>query len=130
VSKFKFGIGVAGSTLSAATGDWDGDGTVTPGYFNPADERWYQINDNAFGAAVSKFKFGIGVTPSNLVAVSGDWDADGETTTGYFDTTDDRWYQINENAFGAAVSKFKFGIGVSSAALTAVSGDWDGTTAP
>jgi uncharacterized protein YbaR (Trm112 family) len=120
VSFFRWSIGIPG--VIPLVGDWDGDGEDTPGFYNPADSRWYQINENSFGAPVSFFRWSIGIP--GVIPLVGDWDGDGDDTPGFFNPADNRWYQINENAFGAPVSFFRWSIGIPGA--VPVVGDWDG----
>ncbi len=57
-------------------GDWDGDGTPTPGLYRPSDGKVYLRNSNTPGVADVEFFFG---DPGDVPLV-GDWDGDGDDT--------------------------------------------------
>lgn len=61
-------------------GDWDGDGTATPGMYRPADGFVYLRNSNDVGFADEEFFFGI----AGDVPIVGDWDKDGDDTLGIY----------------------------------------------
>ena len=61
-------------------GDWDGDGTATPGMYRPSNGFVYLRNSNDFGGADMSFFFGI---PGDIPIV-GDWDQDGDDTLGIY----------------------------------------------
>jgi len=104
-------------------GDWDGDGTATPGVFR--DGVWYLRNSLSSGVADIEFRFG---NPGDAPVV-GDWDGDGVATIGVFDPSGQfgqkpaTWYLRNRNSPGApSYAPFAYG----TAAFQPVVGDWDG----
>ena len=105
------------------TGDWDGNGTVTPGSFDPVTGMWKLRNSNTTGTADVTFQYGGGIwsTP-----ISGDWDGNGTTTIGVYDPSSGVWHLRNTNGSGNADLDFQYG----GSQFTTVTGDWngDGTT--
>jgi peptidoglycan/xylan/chitin deacetylase (PgdA/CDA1 family) len=95
-------------------GDWDGDGTVTPGVVR--GNMWYLRNSNTPGPPDIVFGYGA---PSDRV-VTGDWDGNGTWTPGV--VRGNHWYLRDENSTG--VGEYAFGYaGPTDRILT---GDWDG----
>jgi uncharacterized delta-60 repeat protein len=104
-------------------GDWDGDGTATPGLFRTSDAFAYLRNSNTQGIADVRFFFG---NPSDI-PLSGDWDGDGKDTLSIYRPSEQRFYIINklgenEGGLGAADYSFLFG----NPGDKPVVGDWDG----
>jgi hypothetical protein len=105
-----FHYGLAGD--DPVMGDWNGDGTSTPGVYR--DGTWYQRDANSGGPSRS-FHFGLaGDRP-----VAGDWNGDGKDTVGVF--RNGTWYLRDANASGPSRS-FRFGL----ASDQPVVGDWNG----
>lgn len=96
------------------TGDWDGDGTKTPGSFSGGEFRL--SNSNAAGAHDIVFTFG----DRRGFPVAGDFDGDGRDDVAVF--RNGTW-QVRTAA--GAVTTFSFGSG-SWPATIPVAGDWDG----
>jgi peptidoglycan/xylan/chitin deacetylase (PgdA/CDA1 family) len=96
------------------TGDWDGNGTVTPGVVR--GDIWYLRNSNSTGPADVVFRFGL---PTDR-PITGDWDGNGTTTVGV--VRGNTWYLRNANRGGAA--DISFALGRSSDCP--ITGDWDG----
>jgi len=96
------------------SGDWDGNGTVTPGVVR--GNMWYLRNSNTPGPPDIVFGYGA---PSDRV-VTGDWDGNGTTTPGV--VRGNRWYLRNSNSAGPGTVAFSYG-GSSDRVVT---GDWDG----
>jgi hypothetical protein len=95
----------SGSTIPAQatsiSGDWDGDGVDSPGWFY--DGKWYLTNSNATGASFAIFHFGrAGDRP-----VVGDWNGNGIDTVGLKRGT--TWLLRNSNTGGSANHTFTFG---------------------
>ncbi len=94
------------------TGDWNGDGTDTPGAVR--GNKWY-LHDDTDGEADHVFAFGL---PTDRPIV-GDWDGDGVSTPGVI--RGNQWFLSNDfdgdaeiaTAYGSATDAF-------------VAGDWDG----
>ena len=94
------------------TGDWNGDGTSTPGWF--VDGRWSLVLDLATGQVVSFFYGRASDTP-----VVGDWNNSGTDTIGV--RRDNQWFLRNSNTGGNANLAFFYG----RASDTPVVGDWN-----
>ena len=107
-----FGYGTA--TDKAVSGDWDGNGSSTPGVFR--NGTWYLRNSNSSGAASAVFSFGrAGDTP-----IVGDWNGDGRDTVGIWRQGD--VHLRNANSAGAAHVAFGYG----QLGDVPLAGDWDG----
>lgn len=106
------------------TGDWNGDGTDTPGTFDPATRTWRLRNSNTSGAPDLSFTFG----GAGELPVTGDWNGDGTETVGTFDPSTGIWALRNANSAGNPDLAFVFKPGFQGA-LTPLAGDWnnDGT---
>jgi hypothetical protein len=102
------------------TGDWDGNGTKTPGVFRYG--TWYLRNSNTTGVADIVVHFG---NPDD-VPVVGDWNHDGTDTPGVFRRG--TWYLTNVFDRGVAEVVVPFG----NPDDVPVVGDWnhDGTDTP
>ena len=107
-----FTFGAPGDTPVA--GDWDGNGSDTPGVVRGA--TWLLRNSNSGGAADVTFTFGR----STDVPVVGDWDGNGTYTPGI--VRGSTWFLRNSNSGGAADASFGFG----RQGDVFVAGDWDG----
>jgi peptidoglycan/xylan/chitin deacetylase (PgdA/CDA1 family) len=113
-----FGYGIPGDFPVA--GDWDGNGTNTPGIVR--EQVWHLRNSNSAGPADISFGYGV---PGDAPVV-GDWDGNGTYTPGV--VRGRVWHLRNSNNGGAA--NVSFGYGVASDIV--IAGDWDGngTTTP
>lgn len=114
-------------------GDWDGDGTATPGILRGGD-TWLLRNSNSSGTADITFTFR---DPGGQIPVVGDWDGDGVDTPGWVSTVyhcgasddaqsscrpaDSHWALRNSNTSGDAELEFNFDV-----VGKPVVGDWDG----
>ena len=95
-------------------GDWNGDGTKTPGLYR--NGTFYLKNANKGGKADRVFSYGRrGDRP-----VVGDWNGDGRDTVGI--RRGDQWMLRNANSGGKANLKFNYG----KASDRPVVGDWNG----
>jgi hypothetical protein len=107
-------------------GDWNGDGTKTPGVHR--SNLFLLRNSNSGGSAQISFGYGS----PNDIAVAGDWDGDGTETVGVIRGRSDgrfQWLLRNSNTSGAADISFTYGL---SGPDFPVVGDWngDGTDTP
>jgi len=94
-------------------GDWNGDGTATPGWFDGG--RWHLLLDDATGE-VLRFSYGRATdTP-----VVGDWNGNGTQTVGI--VRGNHWHLRTTNTGGPATLDFRYG----RATDTPVVGDWNG----
>jgi hypothetical protein len=101
-------------TAVPLTGDWNGDGRVTPGWFK--DGLVLLRNENSSGASDVVFRYGR----AGDVPVVGDWDGNGTDTIGV--RRGATWYLRNRNSGGAADLAFAYGTTTD----RPVTGDWDG----
>ncbi len=104
-------------------GDWDCDGTETPGLYRQSDGFAYLRNSNTQGIADVRFFFG---NPGD-VPLAGDFNNDGCDTLSIYSPSQARFYIINElgsdgAGLGAAEYSFLFG----NPGDKPVVGDWDG----
>jgi hypothetical protein len=104
-------------------GDWDCDGTDTPGLYRRSDGYVYLRNSNTQGVADIGFFFG---NPGDLPLV-GDFNGDGCDTVSLYRPSEGRFYVIDHLGFGDA------GLGVAEHSYyfgdpgdTPFMGDWDG----
>ena len=113
-----FNFGASGDM--PVSGDWDGDGTNTPGVVR--GRTWYLRNSDTTGGADITFTYG---RPGD-VPVVGDWDGNGTFTPGV--VRGRTWYLRNSNSSGVAHVSFTYG----RVGDRPVTGDWDGnrTTTP
>ncbi len=112
-----FWFGLPGQTT--VVGDWDGNGTETPGAYDPATGVWKLRNSNSTGSANITFQFG----GSQFKPITGDWDGNGTTTIGLYEPTAGTWIlrNANDGNNGKDIS-FQFG----GAQFKPLTGDWDG----
>lgn len=97
-------------------GDWNGDGSRTPGVFR--DGAWLLRNSMSTGPADVVAAFGrAGDRP-----VVGDWNGDGRTGIGV--VRGGTWHLRGTASTGAAEATFAFG----RAGDTPIAGDWDGAS--
>ena len=106
------------------TGDWNGDGTVTPGVVRNSrfgrykdGVMWWRLRNNA-GSGEPDYVFSYG-KPGDIPIV-GDWNGNGIQTPGVI--RGNTWYLRNANSTGAADITFQFG----EVGDTFVVGDWNG----
>ncbi len=102
------------------SGDWDGNGTDTPGLYNPANGTFFLRNSNTNGPANVVFSFG---SPLIYRPIAGDWNGDGVDSIGIFNPTTGLYFLKNVNGPGPAEHGFTFGVG---GGTFPVAGDWDG----
>ena len=104
-------------------GDWDCNGTATPGLYRQSDGFAYLRNSNSQGNADVRFFFG---NPGDI-PLAGDFNNDGCDTLSIYRPAQARFYIINElgsndGGLGAADYSFLFG----NPGDKPVVGDWDG----
>jgi hypothetical protein len=106
-----------GGSWTPVTGDWNGDGRRTPGWYR--DGAWRLWGVGSSGEASVSFNYGR----SGDVPVVGDWNGNGRESVGI--VRDDRWHLSDQLAGGSANHTFSYG------RLTrgdvAVTGDWNGS---
>lgn len=97
-------------------GDWDCDGTATPGMFRPSNGFAYLRNSNTTGVADVEFFYGI----AGDIPIVGDWDNDGCDTLGIY-----RNGQVFiKNTLGTGFADFDYWYGVPGD--RPFTGDFDG----
>ncbi len=99
-------------------GDWNGDGTKTPGVF--AGGTFYLRNSNTPGPPDITFSFG----DARGFPVAGDWNGDGIDTVGVY--RNGTFTVTNVNAAGPPAATIAFGPGGSWPMTVPVAGDWNG----
>ncbi len=87
-------------------GDWDGDGTDTPGLYRPSDGFAYVIDRRETGLATSSWFMGI---PGDIPIV-GDWDGDGTDTFSVYRPSEGKVYVNNLNETEVAQDEYFFGV--------------------
>jgi hypothetical protein len=102
------------------SGDWDGNGTSTPGVYNATTGVWKLRNFNTNGPPFVTFQYGGGVWKTPVV---GDWNGDGKDTIGVYDPVAGNWNLRDSNSEGATTYSFQYGGGVWTKPVV---GDWDG----
>ena len=100
-------------------GDWDGNGTVTIGLYDPNTARFYLRNSNTSGDSDYSAVFGNG---GNWMPIVGDWDGNGTTTIGVYDPSTARFYLSNSNTSPETNYTSVFG----NANWVPLAGNWDG----
>jgi hypothetical protein len=108
-------------------GDWDGNGSFTPGIVmrDGAVLRWSLRNSNTSGAGEITFAYG----DAGMIPIVGDWDGNGTSTPGAVSTTAPlRWFLRNSNTSGVGDIELAYG----DADRIPIVGDWDanGTSTP
>ncbi len=111
-------IAFAYGHLPAFTGDWNGDGIDTPGWYHPQTNTWYLRNSLSSGLPDIQFTYGS----QGDIPVVGDWDGDGRDSIGVFRPSTSSWLLRNSLSSGAADISFAFG----NADDVPVVGDWNG----
>lgn len=99
------------------SGDWNGDGIETGGWYNPNTATWSLSNSHEVGVADLVFRYGA---PGDKPVV-GDWDGDGTTTIGIVRGRN-QWYLTDSIGAGPADYDFTYG----RPGDFPVIGDWDG----
>jgi len=116
-----------GSILVARlSGDWDGNGTSTPGlvYIQNNALVWYLRNSNTTGVADITFSYG---NPGDI-PIAGNWDGVGGDTPGVVRSSGMGngsglgWYLRNYNSTGVANIAFSYG----NEPMAPITGNWDG----
>ncbi|MGI9610940.1 MAG: hypothetical protein ACR2NL_11675, partial [Acidimicrobiia bacterium] len=99
-------------------GDWDCNGTRTPGMFRPSSGFVYLRNSATTGFADVDFYLGI---PGDF-PLAGDWDGDGCDTVGVFRPLEAKVYLRNSLSTGYADTEYHLGMSSDQP----VAGDFDG----
>ncbi len=116
VADVSFNYGAAGHM--PLVGDWNGDGTVTMGVYEPSTRRFFLRNSLSGGGNDYTITWGN----SGWLPVVGDWDGNGSTTVGLFDPVAGKFYLSNSNTAVSADIVFSYG----GSGHVPIAGDWDG----
>jgi hypothetical protein len=103
-------------------GDWDGDGEVSIGFYNPTNSSFELRNTNEAGA--TDIFFGYGVANAGWLPIAGDWNGDGIDTVGLYNPKTMRFYLRNTNSGGYADVTFTYG--PINMGWQPLAGDWNG----
>ncbi len=116
-SHYAFDLSGKQSTDIPVSGDWNGDGYDTTGYYRPSTATWYLRNSNFSGSVNIVAQFG---EPKDR-PVTGDWNEDGIDTIGVYRPSNGVFYLRNFNSTGGSQYAFAYG---NSEDLP-VAGDWN-----
>lgn len=101
-----FNYGTPNNGLIPITGDFDGDGIVTIGLYDPATSIFYLKNSNSSGPADLVFLYG---GPNRgFLPIVGDFNGDGIDTVGLYEVPTSIFYLRNSNTEGFADLTFRF----------------------
>jgi|GEM_PF-863021 len=123
---FAYGTALPGDVL--VVGDWDGNGTMTPGIIRTnsvGQWTWNLRNSNAGGGADIVYTYGR--ADGGGIPIVGDWDGNGTFTPGIVSTNTSSqwtWNLRNSNNGGGADIVYTYGGYVSGD--IPITGDWDG----
>lgn len=117
-----FGYGAPSLGWIPLMGDWNGDGVITAGLFDPVNSIFYLRNSNDTGYA--DITFGYGAPNAGWTPLVGDWNGDGRDTVGFYDPATSLFYLRNTNDTGMA--DYAFGFGAAGAHWEPLAGDWNG----
>ena len=106
-TNYNFTYGLIGDT--PVVGDWDGNGTFTPGVVKAGSNVWLLRNENSTGTNDVPL-FGYGGGPPDNVPIVGDWDGNGTWTCGVIHGGNE-WELRNSNNDGGADIVFGYGGG-------------------
>jgi hypothetical protein len=104
------------------SGDWDGNGTSTPGLYRQSDGFFYARNSNTQGIADAECFAG---DPAD-VPVVGDWDGDGDDNLGLYRPSEQRFYLFTTSCTGSPMGAAQIVLGFGNPGDKPVAGDWDG----
>jgi hypothetical protein len=103
-------------------GDWDGDGTATPGLYRQSDGFFYSRNSNTTGIADAECFAG---DPSD-VPIAGDWDGDGDDNLGIYRPSEQKFYLYTTTCTGSPMGAAQIAFLFGNPGDNPVAGDWDG----
>ncbi|MGB0871961.1 MAG: S1 family peptidase [Solirubrobacterales bacterium] len=104
-------------------GDWDGNGSSTPGYFRPRTAQWFLSNSLTNPPSNMVTNGTVWGTPT-MRPVVGNWDGIGGDGVGLFDTVTAKWYLSNSasSPTADALNGTVWGTG----SMQPLAGNWDG----
>ena len=106
------------SQIQEITGDWDGNGTSTPGSYQ--GNTFYLRNSNSAGSPDVTFSYGT----AGWIPIAGDWTGSGRTSVGLYDPSTGTFHLRADTSPGTPGSLATFQYG--SPGWVPVTGDWDG----
>jgi hypothetical protein len=106
----------SGTKTTPIVGDWDGNGSDTPGWY--IDGTFYLSNNHDGSGTLTRFDLGA----AGDLPHPGDWNGDGRDTVGV--VTNREWQIINHLRGGAPGAKFVYGR-IAEGDIP-MSGDWNG----
>ncbi|MBN2474395.1 MAG: tandem-95 repeat protein [Pirellulales bacterium] len=109
-------------TWVALVGDWNGDGTETPGLYDPVHSCFHLRNSHSEGWA--DYTFAFGPPSGGWQPIVGDWDGDGTDTIGLYNPANSVFFLRNANNAGWANQAFTFG--PANSGWQPITGDWNG----
>jgi hypothetical protein len=72
------------------TGDWNGDGRDTGGFYDPVNKRFI-FNNQTNGSTDNVVTVQLSGLGANWQPIIGDWDGDGDDTFGFYDPDSETW---------------------------------------
>jgi hypothetical protein len=99
------------------SGDWNGDGFDTIGFYRPSNGSFYLRNSNSSGPPDIVFPFGT----AQDRPVAGDWNEDGIDTIGFYRPSNGSFYLSNSNKTGCCDYQFPYGNNED----LPIAGDWN-----
>jgi hypothetical protein len=90
----------------------------------PLKHQWF-LNDDSDGSIDNVTIFDIDDVPASWLPVTGDFDGDGDDTTGWYDLAGRMWHLYNETD-GSSAGLLTFSAPSAPAGARPVVGDWDG----
>jgi hypothetical protein len=118
---FQFPAASPSAAETVIAGDWDGDGSVTPGLYDAATQTFTLTNlDNA-----EPIVFAFKPTSGALRPLAGDWSGKGIDTVGLYDPASGKAYLKIKNNTKKKHEVVTIGVR-DPGTWVALSGDWDG----
>lgn len=125
----QFNTGTVPASWMPLTGDWNGDGRDTIGYYDPTAQQ-FQLHtsiDNATTVLATIDASGVG--SGNWLPITGDWDGDGTDTVGLYNSGTNTFKLTNStNSFftDAEFTAIHWNGRSLPASFKPIAGDWDG----
>jgi hypothetical protein len=133
-----FAYGPAAAGWIPLAGDWDGNGTVTVGLYNPVTSTFYLRNSNSLQGPTdtgdADITFAFGPPDAGWIPIVGDWNGDGKDSIGLYNPSQSKFFLRNTTSLQGPTDKgyadVTFTFGQPGAGWIPITGDWtgDGTT--
>ena len=111
-----FVLGQAGDV--PLVGDWDGNGSKTPGVFRPSTTEWF-LSNSPNGSTMD---YHLTFATFSDIPVVGNWDGVGGDSIGVYRASNNTWYLSNSNTSPVAATTYQYGSSGNAAAV----GNWAG----